>query len=202
MNNRQLLERPFPSEQVRQRKGAFGDILEYVEAAEVVQRLNEALEGEWSFAVLDHKVYDDEVVVLGQLSTNGVVKSQFGKSRITREKASQAVVSVGDDLKAAASDSLKKCATLLGVGLHLYLENRRQTAPAERAPSTLPPPRAENGRVSARQLAAIFAVAKSKGMDNKAVKDFTKQAFGKFPDFLTRQEASTVISRLQENGHA
>ena len=29
-------------------------------------------------------------------------------------------VSIGDDLKAAATDALKKGASLLGVGLHLY----------------------------------------------------------------------------------
>ena len=41
-------------------------------------------------------------------------------SQVTREKASGALVSLGDDLKAAATDALKKCATFLGVGLHLY----------------------------------------------------------------------------------
>src|SRR5436309_3341261 len=34
----------------------------------------------------------------------------------------KALVSLGDDLKAAATDSLKKCATLFGVGLHLYFD--------------------------------------------------------------------------------
>lgn len=201
MNNRALLEKPFASEQIRQRKGSFGDVLDYVEAADVVQRLNDVLEAEWSFTILDHKVYEDEVVVLGQLSTNGVSKTQFGKSKITRSKVDQALVSLGDDLKAAASDSLKKCATLLGVGLHLYLENRKHRTEAgngseERASGNGRV--AGNGRVSARQLSAIFSIGKSHGMDNNAIKDYTKEAFGKLPDFLTRQEASLAIQRLQE----
>src|SRR5688572_1068326 len=115
MKNRELLEKPFTNEQIKQRQGAYGDVLDYVEASAIIQRLNDAIEGEWSFSVLEHNVYEDEVVVLGQLTANGVVKTQFGKSRIT--KKDQRIVSLGDDLKAAASDSLKKCATLLGVGL-------------------------------------------------------------------------------------
>src|SRR5262245_52493011 len=63
-----------------------------------------------------------EVVVLGKLTAQGVAKSQFGKSRITRAKKDNAIISLGDDLKAAATDCLKKCATLFGVGLHLYFD--------------------------------------------------------------------------------
>jgi hypothetical protein len=47
-------------------------------------------------------------------------------SQITRKKDSGEVISLGDDLKAAATDALKKAATLLGVGLHLYSEETRQ----------------------------------------------------------------------------
>ena len=44
-------------------------------------------------------------------------------SEITKDDAGK-IVSLGDDLKAAATDALKKCATLFGVGLHLYEERR------------------------------------------------------------------------------
>ena len=62
----------------------------------------------------------DEVIVIGQLNAGGIVKSQFGSSRITRAKDTGDIISLADDLKAAATDALKKAATLLGVGLHLY----------------------------------------------------------------------------------
>ena len=55
-----------------------------------------------------------------------------------------------------------------------------------------------DGRVTARQLSAIFAIGKSQGMDNQAIKDYTKEVFNKLPDFLTRQEASVIIQQLQE----
>jgi hypothetical protein len=60
------------------------------------------------------------VIVIGQLNAGGIVKSQFGSSRITRAKETGDIISLADDLKAAATDALKKAATLLGVGLHLY----------------------------------------------------------------------------------
>jgi hypothetical protein len=65
-------------------------------------------------------MYDEEVVVLGTLTAQGVAKSQFGKSRITRARNDNSIISLGDYLKAAATDCLKKCATLFGIGLHLY----------------------------------------------------------------------------------
>jgi hypothetical protein len=111
--NRALLERPFEPAQIRQRKGRNG-VLDYVEGHSVIARLNEALDGAWSF--------EDEVVVLGRLTAEGIAKMQFGVSQLTREKGTGALVSLGDDLKAAATDALKKCATFLGVGLHLYAD--------------------------------------------------------------------------------
>ena len=119
--NRELLEKPFAPAQIRQRKGRNG-MLDYVEGHSVIARLNEALDGAWSFEVTHHEVREDEVVVLGKLSAEGIAKMQFGVSQLTREKGGGALVSLGDDLKAAATDALKKCATFLGVGLHLYAE--------------------------------------------------------------------------------
>lgn len=40
------LSEPFPADQIKQRKGNFGTILDYTEASTVIQRLNKMLEGE------------------------------------------------------------------------------------------------------------------------------------------------------------
>src|SRR5512146_2851112 len=116
--NRESLEKPFAPEQIRQRKGRNG-VLDYVEGHSVIQRLNEALEGAWSFEIVHHEIREEEVVVLGKLVAGEVTKMQLGASQVTRERESGALVSLGDDLKAAGTDALKKCATFLGVGLHL-----------------------------------------------------------------------------------
>src|SRR5438876_137945 len=83
--NRALLEKPFEAAQIRQRKGRNG-VLDYVEGHNVVARLNEALDGAWSFEVTHHEVREDEVVVLGKLTAEGIAKMQFGVSQLTREK--------------------------------------------------------------------------------------------------------------------
>src|SRR6185503_10958345 len=103
------------------RRGPYGP-LDYIEGHSVIARLNQALEGAWSFEITHHEVREDEVLVLGKLTAEGITKMNFGVSQVTREKGSGALVSLGDDLKAAATDALKKCATFLGVGLHLYAD--------------------------------------------------------------------------------
>lgn len=118
--NRELLETPFRPDQIKHRKGNFGSTLAYVEAHAVIQRLNDALDSAWSFEVISHDILKDEVLVLGRLTVGSVFKTQFGTSTITRNKTTGEFISLGDDLKAAATDALKKAATLLGVGIALY----------------------------------------------------------------------------------
>lgn len=116
----EALQREFDPRFIKQRKGNFGATLDYIEAHMVIQRLNQAFQGDWSFEVSEYTQLEDEVVVLGKLSANGIVKQQFGSSKVTRAKGSDEALCIGDDLKSGASDALKKCSTLLGIGLHLY----------------------------------------------------------------------------------
>ena len=81
--NRTLLEKPFEPAQIRQRKGRNG-VLDYVEGHNVIHRLNESLEGAWSFEITHHEIREDEVLVLGRLSAEGITKMQFGVSQVTR----------------------------------------------------------------------------------------------------------------------
>jgi hypothetical protein len=126
--NRSILEHPFAGHLVKTRRGAFGEQLSYVEGAEYIRRLNEAFEGEWSFEVVDHRVYDAEVVVVGNLTADGVTKMAFGGSSVTTNNQTGEVISLADDLKAAATDALKKAASLLGVGLDLYSDAGYRTS--------------------------------------------------------------------------
>jgi len=54
--NRELLEKPFDPSQIKQREGNFGKKLDYIEGHAVIQRLNEALDVRWSFAILEHHI--------------------------------------------------------------------------------------------------------------------------------------------------
>ncbi len=116
----EALTRPFDDNQVKQRQGYNGKVLNYVETHTVIARLNEAFGGAWSFEVMAWEILQDEVLVHAKLTAAGETKTQFGGSTITKGKESGSPISIPDDLKAAASDALKKTATAFGVGLELY----------------------------------------------------------------------------------
>ena len=83
--NRELLEKPFAPDQIKQRDGNFGKTLDYVEGHTVIQRLNDAFDAKWSFEILEREVFEDkdEVIVQDKLTAENVVKTQFGSSQIT-----------------------------------------------------------------------------------------------------------------------
>ena len=108
--NRDILEKEFEPSQIKRRRGHFGEQLDYVETADVIRRLNAAFDGEWSFEIIEHLQMFDEVIVLGKLTAQGISKTQFGSHKITKAKKDGEVINIGYDLKAAASDALKKSA--------------------------------------------------------------------------------------------
>ena len=198
--NRDLLEQPFDPTQIRQRQGPFGNQLDYVEGHAVIQRLNDALDGDWSFEVVEHGVLEqhDEILVLGRLSTGTITKTQFGSSAITRSKETGEVVSLTDDFKAAATDALKKCATQLGVGLYLY-KNDNGLAKASPVPARHNGNgngKNGNGRLSPKQHSYILRLIGEAGITRN---DFDRQCverFGASLDHLSRADASRIINQF------
>jgi len=208
--NRAVLEKPFPADIIKTRKGAFGAQLSYVEAVHYIQRLNEAFEGAWSWRVQSHEVRDSEIIVLGVLEAGGQVRQAFGGSGITTSKATGEVVSIADDLKAAATDALKKACSLLGVGLDLYGRETPEAGSRVEPPTGVPansnghrreesPPvfDADRNRLTAKQLKAIYAIAHGRGMTDQQIKTTAVKTLGSAPEFLSRQDASTFIDQLK-----
>ncbi len=191
-----LLTRPFND--IKTRPGRNGQSISYVEAHSIVQRLNDALAGDWSFRVLEHDVREGEVIVLGELRAGDVVKQAFGGSEVTRTREGK-VVSIADDLKAAATDALKKAATLMGVALQLHgvdaPPQRVHAGPklVEQPPEPDAPP---NNRLTRKQAELIGKLAKSNGMGRPELDELAKQHYGKSAAFLTVKEASEFIGTL------
>jgi hypothetical protein len=81
--NRELLEKPFDPEQIKQREGSFGKMLDYIEGHSVIQRLNDSFNTEWSFEILEHKVFSetDEVIVLGNSFLRNDARSRMRSFR-------------------------------------------------------------------------------------------------------------------------
>ena len=193
---------------VKSRPGRNGQHLSYLEGHSIIQRLNEALEGEWSFRVLEHHVLEDTVVVLGELTASGLTKQAFGGSEITRNRDTGNPVDLADNLKAASTDALKKAATLLGVGLYLYGEE-------EKTPAAIP----DNGngrngssdtgngnngngngsRLTRKQLAYIHSLGRELGIARSGLDDLARAEHGKTAAHLSVQEASELIKSLQHD---
>ena len=198
MNTDQLgvLTRAFTD--IKTRPGRNGQSLSYIEGHAVIERLNEAFSGQWSFYILDHRITDDQVTVLAELRVNDLVKQAFGGSDVTKSKESAKPISISDDLKSAATDALKKAATLLGVGLHLYSGNG---VPTEDPPDPLPHGLGLNGngtRLSRKQLAFIHSLARDRGIDRTQLDDMAKSLFSTRSAHLSVHDASAFIQHLQQ----
>ncbi len=215
--NRELLESTFLPDQVKQRAGSFGKTLDYIEGHSVIKRLNDAFDGCWSFEILSHEILEDEVIVKGRLSAENIVKTQFGSSAITRTKDTGAIINLADDLKAAATDSLKKCATMLGVGLYLYGVGTGSSSAGNNGhhpdPGSAPTLAGEsrdhrsdtsrgtngNARISNKQLSYLIALGKDLRLDSKELDRQALDLFGVKIAYLTRKDASAFIDELKRN---
>ncbi len=190
--NREVLRRPFPAEHVRTRPGQHGRTLSYVDVSTVLQRLHEACDVV-SFEVVRHEILENEVIVVGRLTADGIVNIDFGCAAITQDSDGMAV-SVGDDLKAASSDCIKRCARLLGCPLDLQAHTERTHSPEARPQA--PPP---SDRITARQLAAIQAACRRRSVNREQLHALVGKTTGKAaPQFLTRAEASAVLTELDQ----
>lgn len=96
--------------------------LTYVPASEVIDRLNACLGvSQWSFACETAHADESYVVVKGRLTVpGGATYEQYGGQVVNKKKDGNPL-DLGDDFKGAASDALKKCAQMIGVGLYLAL---------------------------------------------------------------------------------
>lgn len=124
-----IVNAPTPKQAIKSKPGRGGKKVTYIEGGYVISRLNEAFSPlGWEFRITERgttdrkneKSAEGEVWVYGELTIidhkNGfrVTKGQYGQHAI-HEK-----VPIGDAYKAAGTDALKKCASLLGIGLDVY----------------------------------------------------------------------------------
>jgi hypothetical protein len=199
--NRELLTRPFAPEQIRQRAGHHGKTVSYVDVTAVIQRLNEACDA-WSFEIVSHQMEGDEVIVLGKLTADGVVKTAFGGASITTDQQGR-VVSLADDYKAASSDALKKAASLLGVALEMYGGQGNAASTTSTNPRPVRgSPEAVADRVTTKQLSALHSIFRRRGMSRTDVTALVTQRTGKSGlEQMSRAEASSLISELGNGAH-
>jgi len=202
--NRELLEKPFEKEQIKQRKGSFGEMIDYVETHAVIQRLNDCFDGQWSFEIMSQDQHGGELVVSGKLTAENISKMQFGSKKVTTNSKTGEIVSIGDDLKAACSDALKKCATMFGIGLHLYGERADQPETGKDAGKGMSEKSKPKGgtAISKEQLAQIKKLRTDLGWTPEQVQDKSKEMFGTDKvETLNPTMATAFIAFLQNQGN-
>ena len=103
---------------IKSRKGKGQAVIKYVDVQYMTRALNFAFGFDWSFDVVETRQEGDYLTVLGKLTVNldGVTisKSQWGSQQL------RAQTELGDGLKAATSDALKKCASMFGIAADVY----------------------------------------------------------------------------------
>ena len=115
-----------PAQYVKQRPAKGGGSWNYVSGGYVKKVLNLMFGWDWDFEIVEEKILIEakEIVVKGRLTcrTNGrtIVKMQYGNKDIIFRKGTEIPLSVGNDLKSAATDALKKCASEIGIAADIY----------------------------------------------------------------------------------
>jgi hypothetical protein len=141
-----------PTHFIKERPAKGGGTWKYVTGSVAKKTLNYLFGWNWNFEILEHTVYIDaaEVVVKGRLTCRSkdmvIVKEQFGnhdiqfKNEYVKDENGKQVMeskggrmkpkviktqiplSIGNDLKSAATDALKKCCNELGMFSDVYAE--------------------------------------------------------------------------------
>lgn len=160
-------------------------VVEYIGGDKVVERLNEVFGiMNWCFTISDRIIDIDigHIAILGRLVVieNGqeTVKEQWGSSVIDTYTNGK-VVCLGDNIKAATTDALKKCATLLGIGLYLY-DSESMKFPDVNCVMPVGKDKENavesfrssmNKKASKAQVSTILKIIKENGIDEEVVKE-------------------------------
>lgn len=132
-NQLALILKKTPKQYVHKRPAKGGGDWDYVTGGYVKKCLNLMFGWDWDFEILDEKIIHGEAIVKGKLTcrSNGktIVKMQFGNKDIVYKKQNSEEISkgferiplsIGNDLKSAATDCLKKCASEIGIASDIY----------------------------------------------------------------------------------
>lgn len=121
-----LLKRT-PANHIKTRPALGGGTWQYVSGTYVQKVLNLMFGWAWDFEIVSEIIQDGEAIVKGKLIVNTggqkIIKTQYGNKKIMKKRNTGEALSLGNDLKAAATDSLKKCAAQLGIAQDVYAPN-------------------------------------------------------------------------------
>lgn len=119
-----LLFKKTPDKYVKTRPAKGGGTWKFVTGGYVNKTLNLMFGFNWSFEIEKFEVIGTQAIVLGKLTCisneQKIVKMQFGRQDIKFKKGTEDYLDLGNDLKGASTDALKKCASMIGVASDIY----------------------------------------------------------------------------------
>lgn len=178
-----------PPQYIYKRPGKGGGTWDYVTVGYVQRVLDYCFGFNWDFQIVEHGKEADHVWVRGKLTVKSpdgertISKEQFGRSEVKHKKDSKDMLDYGNDLKSAASDALKKCASMLGIARDIYSktdykQESGNTPRDAQTPQLPPPPPAENS-----EPLYCHGIGKSGCPDgaeiNQSTSEYSKKVYGK-----------------------
>lgn len=119
-----------PKDKIKSRPAKGGGRWDYVAGSYVTQVLNSLFGFNWSFEIITSMeealktAATGTVVVQGRLKVKigeeWITKEQFGRKEVAFKKDTKQPLDFGNDMKAAATDAKKKCASELGLFADVY----------------------------------------------------------------------------------
>lgn len=172
-----------PKDVIFQRKVSKDREVDYVPGWWFINQLNALFGYFWDFEIEAQEIGQENCWVRGKLTIKdpksglSVTKTAFGGSKI--KSRDNPAIDIGDDLKAAATDSLKKAATLLGLASDIYGKREVLT-------ETL-------GTRS--QLQSLYTIGEKKGIGRDEIVKLSMDKYQKNPEEL---ESIDVLTLLRE----
>jgi len=197
-----LIEEETDSSIIEERVIGGGRSAKYVNAQETIKKLNYTFGYLWSHRLIGTPIINkNDIVVYGEMEvvfiTGGseirISKGQAGGSQIKRYSKDDDsgkhsyqkgdVIDLANDVKAAISDSLKKCASEFGIFLDVYM------TPTFSAP--------RQDRITEEQFNTFYFRARRIGLESEEVaKKWIKEQTGKSLEALTSNELLEQVAVL------
>ena len=123
-----------PTNKIKSRPAKGGGEWKYVEGSYVTQVLNSLFGFMWQFEVLtstaealDMASKTGSIALQGRLKVKigdeWITKEQYGRKEVAFKRGTKEPLDFGNDLKAAATDAKKKCASELGLFADVYSQD-------------------------------------------------------------------------------
>lgn len=164
-----------PAKYIYERPGKGGGKFSYVTGNYVIKALNFVFGWNWDFEVMAHGKEGDQVWVQGKLTVKSpkgdtITKTQFGRADVKQSKGKN--LDFGNDLKAATTDAMKKCASMLGIASDVY-------GKAEYIDETGKTPTSPTAPAPTENIEDALLCQDCDSIISQAGADFSKRIYGK-----------------------